>query len=365
MTPISRRRMLRLSAAGAFAAAWLRPRFASPDDLDGPLAGQPGVIGAEFLFDEAPFPSCHASTIAETSAGLVAAWFGGTDEGKPDVGIWLSRREGDRWSAPVEVANGVDTDRRRYPSWNPVLFVSPAGQLLLFFKVGPSPSRWWGLLKRSTDAGRTWSAAEQLPLGIFGPIRNKPLLLGDGTLLCGASTEHEGWRVQMERGTEDLHKWEKTPPLNDTALELIQPTILTHSGGRLQILCRSRQKRIFELWSDDAGRTWSKPAATALPNPSCGIDGVTLSDGRQLLVYNHTETGRSPLNVAVSRDGKLWEAAVVLENVPGEFSYPAVIAARDGRIHLVYTWRRRRIRHVTLDVDRLVLREMPNGAWPQ
>src|SRR4029078_4478888 len=101
---------------------------------------------------------------------------------------------------------------------------------------------------------------------------------------------------------------------NIRRVNLTRRTILTHAGGRLQILCRSRQKRIFELWSEDAGRTWSKPAATALPNPSCGIDGGNLPDGRQLLVYNHTERGRSPLNVGVSRDGKAWQAALVLEN---------------------------------------------------
>src|SRR6185503_18682846 len=109
------------------------------------------IVLSEFVYEQAPFPAAHASTIVETPDGLVAAWFGGTDEGKPDVGIWFSRREGNQWSAPVEVADGIDTDRRRYPCWNPVLFVSPGGELLLFYKVGPSPSRWWGLLKRSTD----------------------------------------------------------------------------------------------------------------------------------------------------------------------------------------------------------------------
>lgn len=354
-----------VAGASALALAAEIPRFAFAADEPDVATGQPGVIRVEFLYDRAPFPSCHASTIAETSAGLVASWFGGTAEGANDVTIWVSRREGDRWTAPVEAADGIDNGRKRYPCWNPVLFSLADGTLILFYKVGPSPSRWWGLLKRSTDQGRTWSALENIPLGIFGPIRNKPVRLADGTVLCGSSTEHEGWQVQMERADAGLKKWEKTAPLNDgTTYGLIQPTILTHPGGRLQILCRSRQKRVVEMWSEDNGLTWTAPQKTVLLNNNSGIDAVTLADGRHLLVYNHTERGRSPLNVAVSRDGKTWQAAVVLESTPGEFSYPAVIQSRDGQVHITYTWNRERIRHIALDPEKLVLRDMRDGQWP-
>src|ERR1041385_9164489 len=115
------------------------------------------VLQSEFILDTAPFPSCHASTIAETKSGLVAAWFGGTAERNPDVGIWISRREHDRWTAPVEVANGTGFATNRFPTWNPVLFQPKSGPLLLFYKVGPSPSTWWGMMTTSDDAGKTWS----------------------------------------------------------------------------------------------------------------------------------------------------------------------------------------------------------------
>src|SRR4051812_15718656 len=81
-----------------------------------------GVAASEFVFEQAPFASCHASTIAETPGGLVAAWFGGTREGAEDVTIWLARRASGRWTAPVEVADGKQEDGRRFPCWNPVLF---------------------------------------------------------------------------------------------------------------------------------------------------------------------------------------------------------------------------------------------------
>src|SRR6266550_8656233 len=90
-------------------------------------AGPSPVVRSEFIFETAPFPSCHASTIVETGGGLVCAWFGGTAERNPDVGIWLSRLSGGRWTAPVEVANGVESRSVRYPTWNPVLFQPKQG----------------------------------------------------------------------------------------------------------------------------------------------------------------------------------------------------------------------------------------------
>ncbi len=332
----------------------------------------PGVVKSEFIYETAPFPECHASTIAETGDGFVAAWFGGTKEKNPDVGIWISRQVRGKWSPPVEVANGVESPDKRYPTWNPVLYAS-RGTLVLFYKVGPSPSQWWGMKMTSADGGKTWSKPERLPDGIAGPIKNKPVELSNGDLLCPSSTEDKGWRVHFEI-TRDLGKtWQRTDPINDgKEFGVIQPTVFLHSGGRLQALFRSRQGKIVESWSQDQGRTWSKLMATSLPNPNSGIDGVTLRDGRHLLVYNHVLSApgkwgdRAPLNVALSSDGKTWKAAVVLETGPpqAEYSYPAVIQARDGKVHILYTWNRKKIKHVVLDPDKLVLRDMENSIWP-
>jgi predicted neuraminidase len=335
----------------------------------GPRIDQ-AVVRAEFIFDKAPFPSAHASTIAETRGGLLAAWFGGKEEQSPDVGIWLSRRGEGGWSEVVEVANGLIAYDTRYPCWNPVLFQPKRGPLMLFYKVGPSPRTWWGMLTTSTDGGKSWAKPRRLPKGVLGPIKNKPVQLADGSLLCPSSTEHAGWRVHMER-TPDLGKtWQATAPLNDVKqFGAIQPTILAYPSGRMQILCRSLQEKITECWSEDGGKSWSQMRATDLPNPSSGIDAVMLKDGRALLVYNHTTRHsphpRSPLNVAVSDDGKSWRAALVLEDEPGEYSYPAVIQTTDGLVHVTYTWKRERIKHVVIDPQRLALRDMPAGRWPQ
>jgi predicted neuraminidase len=328
---------------------------------DAPVSS-PAVLKSEFVFERAPFPSAHASTIVETRNGLAAAWFGGTKERDPDVGIWVSRHDGAQWTVPVEVANGVQPDGKRHPCWNPVLFQPTGGPLLLFYKVGPSPDTWWGLVRTSADEGRTWSAAIKLPDGILGPIRAKPIEISKGTLLAGSSTENDGWVVHMERYSGDFSasslgsaaSWQKTGPLNVAAeFGAIQPTILAHSPSSLQILCRTRQSVIAESWSQDGGRTWTPMKATALPNPSAGIDTARLTDGRFLLVYNPTATGRAKLDIAVSSDGKSWKRAVALEDSTGEYSYPAMIVTRDGRVHVTYTWRRERIKHVVIDPKRL------------
>lgn len=329
------------------------------------------ITVSEFVYQTAPFPSTHASTIAETKDGLVAAWFGGTREGADDVGIWLARKSGGKWSAPVEVATGVQPDGKRFPCWNPVLFETAPGTLTLFYKVGPNPRNWWGMTRTSGDAGRTWSEGHRLPDGILGPIKNKPVRLEDGTILSPTSTESNDrpskWRVHFERSADKGKTWTVVrPPDGDgPAIDAIQPSILFHTGGRLQAVGRTRSQRVFETWSSDGGRTWTALTLTALPNPSAGTDAVTMRDGRHVIVYNHTPKGRSPLNVAVSRDGKAWEAALVLESEPGEYSYPAVIQSADGLVHITYTWKRERIKHVVVDPRRIKGVPMADGEWPK
>lgn len=334
------------------------------------LAEQPGIVSTEFIYDEAPFPSCHASTIAESKNGLVAAWFGGTYERHPDVAIYTSHFKDGRWTPPVEVANGVESPEVRYPTWNPVLFQGKSGPLFLFYKVGPTPSAWWGMVITSTDGGHTWSKPRRLPNGIFGPIKNKPVELANGDILAPTSSEHDGWRVHFERSTDGGETWTAEPAVNDgEAFAAIQPSLLFHPGGRLQAVGRTKGDGIFQIWSDDDGRTWSKMTPTGLPNPNSGTDAVTLADGRQLLVYNHNATpgnaGRTPLNVALSEDGSSWSAALVLEDDPTRhFSYPAVIQTDDGLVHVTYTWNRERIKHVVIDPSRLKTTPITDGAGP-
>ena len=354
-----------------------------PNDITGnfylpPLAnpGDGAYLKGELLYplDNKPTPECHSSTIVETHSGLVCAFFAGTHERNPDVGIRVSRLVDGMWTWPEEVANGVQNVDHRYPCWNPVLFLPKNGPLMLFYKVGPSPREWWGMVMTSNDDGQTWSTPGKLgedpKVGhLLGPVKNKPIQLADGTIICPSSTEVIGedtgtlWKVHFELTKDQGRNWEVIGPINDGIMfDAIQPSILTYRDGRMQILCRTREGVISQSWSEDQGLSWGVMTATKLPNPSAGIDAVTLKDGRQLLVYNHTtrkgktESGRYLLNVAISDNGAEWTPVLTLEDNTDNnagYSYPAVIQAQNGLVHVTYTYERVSIRHVVLDPGRI------------
>lgn len=340
-----------------------------------------GIIKNEFLYDKASFPECHAATIAETTNGdLITAFFGGTKEANPDVCIWVCRKDknSNTWTAPVKVADGVSSPMLRKACWNPVLYQVPNGELLLFYKIGSKVADWKGYMKRSADGGQTWSEPEQLPDGFLGPVKNKPVLV-DGRLICPSSTEVDGWKVHFEITDNWGKTWRNIGPIEASkelstnledknaqfdpeggdnsvinSVQAIQPSILKYKDGRLQVLCRTRNGSIATSWSHDKGETWSPLTLTTLPNNNSGTDAVTLQNGRQVLVYNAVRTRkgekkapRTPLNIAVSTDGIHWEKKLVLEDSPiSQYSYPSIIQGKDGRIHVVYTWRRQRIKYV-------------------
>ncbi|MEM9480221.1 MAG: sialidase family protein [Verrucomicrobiota bacterium] len=339
-----------------------------------PLAkpGEGGILSAELIYteEEKLTPQCHASTIVETPSGMVAAWFGGTREKNPDVGIWVSHLEDGEWSKPVEVVDGSEGEDQEYACWNPVLFQPESGPLLLFYKVGIDPRSWWGMLITSDDGGKTWSKPRKLGTNdalpeanrnLLGPVKNKPIQLSDGTILCPSSTENEGWKVHFEVTRDNGETWEVIGPIHDASkFNAIQPSILRYEDGRMQVLCRSQEETVAQSWSKDGGKTWGPVTATSLPNPNSGTDAVTLADGRQLLVYNHTAkrgpfpSNRNMLNVALSDDGEQWRPILTLEKAEkSEYSYPAVIQASDGKVHITYTWKRRSVKHVVVDPTQL------------
>ncbi len=336
--------------------------------------GEGALVHAELIYplDNRPTPQVHASTLVETPAGIVAAFFSGTHERNPDVGIRVSHLENGTWSWPEEVANGVQNDTLRYPCWNPVLFQPEEGPLMLFYKVGPTPRDWWGMLITSEDNGKTWSAPSRLgehpAIGpLLGPVKNKPVQLEDGTIISPSSTEVESdgetfWKVHFEISKDRGKTWQVVGPINDgVAFDAIQPSVLLHEDGALQVLCRTRQNVIAESWSRDQGQTWSEVEATSLPNPNSGTDAVTLQDGRHLLIYNHSTkegaepNGRNILNLAISDDGKTWHPFMTLENEPNNagYSYPAIIQAEDGMVHLSYTYDRISVKYAVIDPSKI------------
>lgn len=384
------------------------------------------ILKNEFLYDYAPFPSAHASTITQLKNGdLLAAYFGGTWERNPDVCIWVSRKKkgADHWEKPVLAGDGVfelgspdaalagvsgindsttsafagpikalptyrydygrrPTDKelaslsathptwKRKSCWNPVLYTMPDGEVLLFYKVGTSVSDWQGCLVRSRDGGKTWSRREMLPKGFIGPVKNKPEMVG-GKLVCPSSTEGKWWTFHVEIFDPKTHNWKFVGPVAaDSAIltddekvhpiKCIQPSILRLADGRLKVLMRTHNAKLATSYSTDGGYSWSKVTLTDIPNNQSGTDAVTLKDGRHALVYNDFETlmgtkkgPRTPLVVAVSKDGSHFTNFVTLEDSPvDQYSYPAIIQGSDNTLHIVYTWRRQRIAYKQIQLPK-------------
>jgi predicted neuraminidase len=323
------------------------------------------------------FAASHASTIVQLKDGsLMAAWFGGTAEGKPDVAIWGSHSIAGKWSVPVELAREAHV-----PCWNPVLFHAKNGRLWLYYKFGPSPGTWTAARKFSTDEGKTWSATEHLPAGLIGPVRAKPLVLPDGTIVSGTSTEtYRSWAVWIERSSNGGKTWAKIGPivvpaafykkgLGDPAAQIpsqvpgsddwkyttgiIQPSVVSMGGKHLRLYARPTAliARVCIADSFDNGLTWTQARPLDVPNPNSGLDAVALKDGRIVLVYNDTPSGRTPLNLAVSKDGEHFKMFYTLEDEPGEYSYPALIQDASGDLQITYTWNRKSIMHVRFPLD--------------
>lgn len=302
----------------------------------------------------------HAATLVEFNPNeLMAAWFGGKYEGAKDVGIYLSVYKDKKWSVPQPIISPLITQKDTLPCWNPVLFKSKSENLYLFYKVGKNPREWFGAMVISKDNGVSWSTPKYLPEGILGPIKNKPIETTPGVILCGSSTESvedNKWNVHVEKYTEATDSWEKITIENPQEFQIIQPTFLVHSPNKIQMLSRSKHNKLITTWSDDNGNTWKKTDSIDVINSNSGIDAVTLAKKTFLLVNNPLPqgkdwfNGRNVLDVEYSNDGIKWQKLFDLENqAEGEFSYPAVIQTSDSKIHVLYTYNRKHIKHLAFE----------------
>jgi predicted neuraminidase len=341
------------------------------------------MLHAQPIFEPNPAaPSCHAATIVEAAPGVfLAAWFAGTYEGHPDVAIWLARCEGGAWNDPVKIADEPDV-----PHWNPLLFRDKKDTLWLFYKIGLSVPTWTGVYRKFRDGGKSWSALVMLPAGLIGPAKNKPITLSNGDILCGTSNETwRSWACWVEASSDGGQSWTRHGPIvapgagkyeagqekvvsavwDEASGKLllpqhfsgvIQPTLWEYPPGRVKMLMRSTQQVgcVCASLSDDYGRTWSPAERVPIPNSNSGLDAVRLQDGRIVLVCNPVREGRTPLSVLVSEDnGATWPRRIDLETLPGEYSYPSVIQAEDGRVHVVATHQRVQIFHYVLESEDL------------
>lgn len=331
------------------------------------LEGQNGFVKSEFIYEVAKHPECHASSIVDLGNGqLGATWFGGTCEGHIDCGVWYSRYDGEKWSEPAVLAEGPKKFPDRDTIFNPALIKHSSGKVLLFYGVGTLSDGVEGKYLISEDNGLSWSNQINLPVDIRGTGKNKPVELSNGNIVCPTAGS------QLEITTDLGTNWfQVSIPNTYSYVGVIQPTVLIYPNNKLQALFRTQENRIAQSLSFDNGMSWSTITLTSMPNNNSGIDAVGLADGRYLLVYNHSTVPdgswggpRTPLNVAVSNNGTNWYAAFVLEDEDGEYSYPSVIQSDDGLVHIVYTWKRLRVKHVVVDPSEFSLQLIEDGVWP-
>jgi predicted neuraminidase len=322
----------------------------------------------------APFQSCHASSVAALRDGSIfAVWFAGSKEGADDVGIWGAQRRGGVWGQPHILAQ-----RDGVPHWNPVLFVRPDGSVMLFYKTGREISSWQTQFMISTDNCRSWSQPRELvpgDRGGRGPVRNKVITLSNGRWLAPASREDGEWRCFADYSDDQGATWHKSNevfaglrneysinpnhkdiPVSEQSYRgrgVIQPTLWESKPGMVHMLMRSSEGSIFRSDSEDYGTTWCQGYATCLPNNNSGIDVVKAGDGRLFLVYNPVGLNwgpRCPLKLACSEDnGVTWRDVLTLDDEPGEYSYPAIVS-HENSLLITYTYRRIDIAFWKLDL---------------
>jgi predicted neuraminidase len=316
-----------------------------------------------FITNQPLTNNSHAATLVELEPNkIMAAWFGGKYEGAKDVGIYFSNYENKMWSVPKNLVQPLIKEGDSLPCWNPVLFKSKCQNLYLFYKVGKNPREWFGAMIISKDNGDTWSAPKYLPKDILGPIKNKPVETTPGVILCGSSTEsvqNNQWRSHVETYTEATDTWKKIAIVDKKEFDIIQPTFLVHSDKTIQMLFRSKHNTLITSWSKDNGQNWKDTDSMHVVNSNSGIDALTISKKSFLLVNNPLKqgkdwfNGRNVLDVEYSKDGVKWQKLFDLENQKeGEFSYPAIIQTFDNKLHVLYTYNRKYIKHVVFELKK-------------
>lgn len=344
------------------------PGFEIPKTDSPPTTGDAQDFQAELIKPSAATKSSHVASICVLPDGkLGAAWYGGTREGHKDVAIYFSTRSKDKdgqWSEPQTVVTResavAELQRHVRKVGNAVVFADAKGGLWLVY-VSVAVGGWSGSslnLKRSFDKGHTWTRSQRLTLSpwfnISELVKNKPAVLADGSLALPIYHEILGKFPEMLWLRDDAGKViaAKTRIFGGkTAFQ--QALVPVNANEALSLFRQADGSGLVMLSrSTDTGKTWSAPQPTGLPNPDAGIDALRLSDGRLLLAYNDSKNRRDNLCLAISSDnGTSWTRAARVEDEPGgEFSYPYLLQSADGRVHLVYTWQRKGIKHAEFSV---------------
>jgi predicted neuraminidase len=350
-----------------------------------------------------------ANLLALPDGDLLCAWFAGTQEGIPDISIYLSRLKSGatEWSAPVKLSDDPGRSEQ-----NPVLNRLPDGSLWLFWTAQESGNQDTAIVRRriSFDNGRSWGPIEVL-FDTPGTFVRQPLTVlatGEWLLPVFYCKNRPGRKWVGDEDTSAVKisrdggkTWQERPVPDSTGC--VHMNIVDLKDGSLVAFFRSRwADHIYRSRSSDRGETWTPPQPTELPNNNSSIQCVRLADGNLAMVFNdrnaqgcserrlslYDDIGdnenlapqpsqcgltaekktafwgvpRAPMTVAISEDaGVTWPFRQNLDTGDGycmtnnsiqglnrEYSYPSVIQTPDGVIHIAYTYFRQKIKYVAV-----------------
>ncbi len=322
-------------------------------------------FASELVFEKIPTAAAHhCSTICQAANNdLLCLWYGGSYESADDQALFLSRRkpQDKNWSQPQALVQNA-----AQPPGNGVIFRHASDRIYIVWArmEGTRPMRrgsGWNhcrlMVRTSTDHGTTWSEDRVLlDETLWCVPRNPPIKLASGKLLLpveGSLDEVDGSHFLT---LEPDGSWRRAGFTRGGS----QPAVVQRANGSLLAYLR-HSRFITKIESRDDGQTWNQAEPTALKNPNAGITMTRLAGGHLVLVFNDSQTSRTPLCIARSLDeGQTWEKPLHLESNPGEYSYPCIIQSSDARMHITYTYRRYAIKHVELNEDWLVHFERPD-----
>jgi len=330
-----------------------------------PVPGQaaPPVYASRFVDAGSGIPRVHAASIVETDDQLHVVWYAGSREGASDVSIWYSSfdYEAGRWSEDKKLFDRLSAQKAlgRYIKklGNPVLGVDANGRLWLYF-VSVSAGGWSGSAINysiSADDGETWSAPKRLVTSPFFNIstlvRTQPFNFPDGTIGLPVYHEFLGKFAELLRLSPEARVLGKDRI--SWGMTTLQPAIVSTGEKNLLALMRNggnELEGVLSSRSNDNGKTWSPLETTGLASFDSSVAAIIDSENRLLLVFNNSKTNRNVLSLAVSTDsGKTWQVIHDFEkskDKDNEYSYPSLLQDKNDEYHLVYTWLRKRIKHV-------------------
>jgi predicted neuraminidase len=280
---------------------------------------------------------------------LIVSFFGGTREKAPDVGSWIMKKHIDStdvWGVPhlFHKVPGKSTGTTHF-------FVKPdKSEIWAFYNLmqGKGKLAGWSTcntMRHIFRKNQGWST-DHIRYMIGWNTRGKVLVMDNGNYLFPMHDElilsyRATFLISKNQGkTWKKGGWIKTPK------GCLEPSVIQLKNGHLLCFLRTKEREIYMAWSFDRGKSWTPPASTKIPNPDCMVELLLLPDETIVLVYNHSNKGRTPLNIRYSQDNaRTWSEPKTLAEGDAEYSYPCMIYGSDGNIHLVYTNNRKTIRY--------------------